>query len=222
MLRVIFWVLVAANTAVFAYHQDLFGSMPETRREPERLQRQLNAEQIQLLPASAATEPSQPAPSEKEAPQPVACVEIGNFPVSHAKRIEEKLAVLNLGQNQARINVEAANSHMVFLPPSGGKEGAESRVAALKKMGVENYFIMADNATHRWGISLGVFKSEQAARNHKTNLERMGVRGVRIVPRGVSTDTVLYRLRQVDTAAMESLTMIMADFPEQKTRRCEG
>lgn len=220
MLRLIFWTLLLANAALFAFHQGVFGSPSQGKREPERTQNQLNETQFKLLPAGAASVPVATAP-EKEEVQLVQCVEIGNFPLNQARRIEERLAPLGLGKNQTRVNVEEVTSYMVLIPPQGGREAADRKVAEIQGLGVKNYYVMSDNAAYRWGISLGVFKSEQAARNHLADLNLKGITDVRIVPRGTATDSVLYRLRDLNVASAQALDKLMEGFPEQKKRECQ-
>lgn len=220
MLRLIFWTLLLANVALFAFHQGVFGSPSHGKREPERIQSQLNEGQLKLLPAGAASVPAVTA-AEKEDTQLVKCVEIGNFSLSQVKRVEERLALLGLGHNQTRVNVEEVTGHMVLIPPQGSREAADRKVAQIQRLGVNNYYVLSDRTPYRWGISLGVFKSEQAARNHLAELNRKGVTGVRIVPRGTATDSVLYRLRDLNAASAQALDKLMEDFPEQNKRECQ-
>lgn len=220
MLRLIFWTLLLANVALFAFHQGVFGSPSQGRREPERIQSQLNEGQLKLLPAGAVSVPAATV-AEKEDAQLVECIEIGNFSLGQVKRIEERLALLGLGQNQTRVNVEEVTNHMVLIPSQGGKAAADRKVAEIQRLGVKNYYVISDNNPYRWGISLGVFKSEQAARNHLAELNRKGITGIRIVPRNTPTDSVLYRLRDLNTTSVRAVDKLMEDFPEQNKHECQ-
>ncbi len=247
MLKFIFWVFLLANGALLAFRFGYFEPLFASKSEPQRLENQLNADQIRLIsnrtpkPAttSVATEPSatasasstDPAPAATPAPaaaaltadksqSPVACTEIGEFSLIEAKRIEPRLAALALGDRQSRRNVRDVASYIVFIPPQGTKAGTDKKVAELKRMGVTNYFVIQDNSPLRTGISLGVFKSEAAAKSHLANLNRKGVRSARIGTRSVSTSRVAYQLRDLDAAAMQSLDKIMSGFPNQKKRDC--
>ncbi len=176
-----------------------------------------------VVPAPAATPaPAQStaAPTAAKPPPPVACTEIGEFSLIEAKRIEPRLAALALGDRQSRRNVRDVASYIVFIPPQGTKAGTDKKVAELKQMGVTNYFVIQDNSPLRTGISLGVFKSEAAAKAHLANLNRKGVRSARIGARSVSTSRVAYQLRDLDAAAMQSLNQILSGFPNQKKRDC--
>src|SRR5437879_851743 len=123
MLKFLFWGLLLANGGWLAYQQGLLGSLVSDGREPQRLLHQLNADKVRLLspaevspllaPSAAATAVSAPAAAKAEL---IACTEIGNFSASDAARFEEQIAVLALGDRQARRNIKEAASHMVYIP----------------------------------------------------------------------------------------------------------
>src|SRR3989442_8342888 len=116
MLKLIFWSLLAANAALFAYHQGYFDGFTPSGHEPDRLARQINADRIKLIPAAAlAVKASAAAASAASAgadaaetgtPPLAACTEIGNFTQAEAKRFEQRLASLALGERQSRHNVQ--------------------------------------------------------------------------------------------------------------------
>lgn len=222
MLRLIFWILIAANAALFAYHQGVFGTNAQGKREPERLQSQLNADQIRLLSLDAAKAPPAPAAEQvaRDEPGLVDCIEIGNFPLGQAKRIEARLDSLGLGGKLKRLDIGEPASHMVYLPSLGSKEAAERRIAELDNAGVSTHYILPDGGGNRWSISLGVFKSEPAARKLEAELIRKGFKDVRIAPRGVAADKVRFQLRALDPSAMQAIDALMADFPAQQKENC--
>lgn len=233
MLKLIFWLLVAVNGALLAYGQGYLGDFRGNEREPARLKNQLNAVHLKVIAAAqanaVAAAPTVAAPAaaaavaDKPAAAPLACVEIGNFLLADARRFEAKLAPLELGDRQARRNApgQEVTGYVVHIPPNGGKEGAERKVAELKQLGVTNYFIMSDNPTLRWGISLGVFKTEPAAQNLLAALNKQGVHSARIAPRMSGSKQLIFQLRDVDAAARTQLDKIMAGFPDQQSRSCK-
>ncbi|KQQ92003.1 SPOR domain-containing protein [Massilia sp. Leaf139] len=221
MLRFVFWVLLCANALLFAYGRGFLGSFEHETREPARLRTQLAADKLVLLsgaqaqamadaaapadtPAAAPAElatvvpaavPAAPAPSPA-----VACVETDAFAAADARRFETRLAGLNLGARQTRLTVpyQEVSSYMVYLPPQGGKEGADRRTAELRERGVTNSFVMQGESPMKWAISLGVFKTEVAARTEQARLTKQGVANVRILPRGPQSQRFAYRFRGID------------------------
>lgn len=229
MLKFIFWSLLAVNTALFAYGQGYLGHFSGNEREPARLRNQLNANQLTIIPAeraghaqAGAEEGSAPAEG-KAAPQPLACVEIGSFVIADARRFEARLAELNLGDRQSRRNLPGTeiSSYIVNIPPTGSKEAADRKAAELRGLGVTNYFIMSENSPMRWGISLGVFKTETAAQNQLAALVKQGVRSARVTPRMSGSKLLAFQFREVDTELQANLEKIRADFPNTQTHSCK-
>jgi hypothetical protein len=217
MLKFIFWSLLAGNALLWLLGSGHLGNIDGNVRQPARMQDQLNAERITLIAKPM------PAPIPVKAPEIFACTEIGNFTLAEAGRFEVQLATLALGERQSRHNVISTDvaNYMVYIPPQSGKEGADRKAAELQRMGIQNYFIMSDNATLRWGISLGVFKSETAAQNLLASLIKRGVRSARIAPRMASNKLLAFRLRGLNQQAKSDLDAIKAQFPAQFIRSCQ-
>ena len=222
MLRFVFWALLCANALLFAYGRGFLGSFEGETREPARLRNQLAAGKLVLLsgaqaqaiaeaaaPAAELPETVADAPAPAPAPAAVptvpaspaiACVETDAFAAGDARRFETRLARLDLGTRQTRLTVpfQEVTSHLVYLPPANGKEGADRRTAELRERGVTNSFVMQGDSPLRWAISLGVFKTETAARSEAARLTKLGVANVRVLPRGPQSQRFAYRFRDID------------------------
>jgi hypothetical protein len=212
--------LLCANALLFAYGRGFLGSFDLEQREPARLRNQLATDKLVLLsgaqakaiadaaaPVDSAAEttaaaevPAAPPPPVAPAAPVVACVETDAFPAGEARRFETRLARLDLGARQTRLTVpfQEVTSHLVYLPPQGGKEGADRRTAELRERGVTNSFVMQGESPLKWAISLGVFKSEAAARSEAARLAKLGVANVRVLPRGPQSQRFAYRFRDID------------------------
>ena len=229
MLKFIFWSLLAINAALFAYGRGYLGHFSGNEREPERLLNQLNADKLVIISpekannAAAAVAAASAAASAKAAPEVQACVEIASFVLADARRFEAQLAPLNLGDRQSRHNLPGTevSSYIVHIPPQGSKEGADKKAAELRGLGVTNYFIMSDNSPLRWGISLGVFKTEGAAQNLLAALMKQGVRTARITPRMSGSKLLGFQFREVDAPLKAKLEQIRAAYPNTETRACK-
>ena len=236
MLKFIFWSLLLANAALFAFGQGYLGSFKAAEREPARMKNQVAIERIALVPAAqaeaaaaAAREPA-PVPAAAPAAEPVveaavetiACTEIGNFDPAGARRFESQIAPLGLSDKQAKINVPVTQitQYVVHIAPQGSREAAERRAAELAARGVTNYYIMPDTAL-RWGISLGVFKSEAAAQSLRNALGRQGIEGVRITGRGPTVNEVAYQFRGIEAGVRDQLAEIEKRFRDVDIRVCK-
>ncbi len=242
MLKFVFWALLGANGVLLAYGQGLLGQPGDAAREPARLKNQLAPERMQQLTPTQARQAAQsaapapqaevaipapePAPEPAPAPVPrnlVACVQAGPFSTADARRFEARVARLGLTPRQSRIEIpyQEVTSRLVYLPPNGGREGAQRRVAELRERGVTNFFIMQnDTSPLRYAISLGVFKSDGAAQKLVADLQRQGVRGVRILPRGPQVTRAGYQYRQIDAAERDRLNGIADNYNGVEVTRC--
>lgn len=242
MLKFVFWALLGANGVLLAYGQGLLGQPADAAREPARLKNQLAPERMQQLTPTQARQAAQsaapapqaemaaplPEPAPEPAPPPVprnlvACVQAGPFSTADARRFEARVARLGLAARQSRIEIpfQEVTSRLVYLPPNGGREGAQRRVAELKERGVTNFFIMQnDTSPLRYAISLGVFKSDGAAQKLVADLQRQGVRGVRILPRGPQVTRAGYQYRQIEAGERDRLTGIADNYNGVEVTRC--
>jgi hypothetical protein len=225
VLKFIFWSLLALNAALLAYSQGLLGNYSGNEREPARLKNQLNADKLRLMPAPAAATSSLPAAVAQAATlEPAAaCIEAASFSVAEARRLEAKLAPLQLGERQSRLSLAATDptSHIVFIPPQGSKEAAERKAGELKNRGVTDYFIVSDNSALRWGISLGVFKTEASAQALLAALAKQGVHSARLAARGAQPSKLAFRFSAIDAATRAKIDAITGPFAGVATRNCD-
>ena len=180
------------------------------------------AASTQTAAAPAAPEPEAPVPAPAPAVETIACTQAGAFAASDARRFETRIARLELGARATRTSVpfQEITSHLVYLPPSGGREGAERRVAELKEKGVQNFFVMQGDSPLRWAVSLGVFKTETAAQGLVAALGKQGVREVRVLPRGPQGTRAAWRFRDLTPDERKSVAGIADDFAGVQVRPC--
>ncbi|MDB5915807.1 MAG: hypothetical protein JWR40_41 [Massilia sp.] len=220
MLKFIFWSLLALNALLFAYSRGLLGNYNGNEHEPARLKEQMGTDKLRLVPAPTVS----PIPvAEAPAAAIAACIETGSFSVAEARRFEARLAPLQLGERQSRLNVAATDptSHIVFIPPQGSKEAAERKAGELKSRGVTDYFIVSDNSALRWGISLGVFKTEAAAQTLLAALGKQGVHSARMAARGIHPSKLAFRFSAVDAATRAKIDTLTGPFAGVETRNCD-
>jgi hypothetical protein len=216
-MKFFFWILLLANAGLFAYRQGYLETMMPSSREPARMANQLNADKVKLVPAVDAGAATAAAAKKADV---WACTEVGNFNTGDAKRFESRLAGLPLDGRVSQRGIQEVVSHMVYIPPLGDKEGADKKVDELRRMGIDDVYIIQDDSNLRWGISLGVFKLEEGARAHLADLARKGVRSARIAPHSVTTSMVAFQIRDLDADLKARIDKIKEDFPRQEIRNC--
>ena len=232
MLKFLFWILLSINAALFAYGRGYLGNFKGNEREPARMKNQVNADKLKVVPvaqasAAKASEPAQAAPAAAldpvaASPALIACVEVGDLTAQEARRFDSRIAALGpLKPVRQNVTATEVGSYMVHIPPHPTRAAADSKAEELKNLGVTNYYVIPDNTPMKWAISLGVFKSENAAKTLLAALNKQGVQGARISGRGTQVTRVNYRFRDIDTATRDRLDRIAASFPGQRARSCK-
>lgn len=225
MLKFIFWSLLLANAGLFAYQRGYLDSWIPDGHEPARLKRQFHAELMKPISADAlAAAASAPAGANPATAKPEThiCKEIGNFDSAGAKRFEALLQPLALGDRLSRRDIEEVANHIVYIPSLGSKDSADKKAAELRHLGVTDFFVIQDAGDLRWGISLGVFKTEEAARALLSAMNQKGVHSARLGTHTIASTKVAFQLRNLDAAAIAGLDKITSDFPRVETRSCDA
>lgn len=230
MLKFFFCCLLAANGVLFAYHQGYLETLVPSGREPARIANQFNVSKIKLVSPAVANSAAVQAPA---APQPdpaaapaektqiaIACTEIGNFTIAEAQQFEAQLAALSLADKSSRRQIQETSSHMIFIPPQEGKDGADKKSAELRKLGITDFYVIQDNSSQRWGISLGIFKTEEAARTRLAALNQKSIRSAGLIEYKVPLNRIAFQIRESDAGTRAGIDKIKTDFPRQETRTC--
>ena len=212
MLKTAVFFLLLVNAVLFALIGGYLEPLVPSGREPQRLQQQIGLDKIRLLGTAAIAAPVTSAPlslppaaagAPAESPvASVACIELGDFSQNESARLEAQLAALSLTDRLTRRPVGDGKSYMVYIPSQGDKESAERKSRELRRLQVEDFYVLQESGELRYGISLGVFKSKAAAEQHLVELNLQGVRSARIGARGAGLNKVAFQLRGLDDATV--------------------
>ena len=214
-MRTLFFVLVLANLVFFAWHSGYLGSHDAPKGEGERLAQQYQADKIRILLPDEAKKLADAARLRM-----LACVEWGTFPAAEADRAGEALAALGLGTRLTTRKVEETAGWWVFMPPQGNKASADKKVDELKRLNVTDLFIVQDEGPNKFAISLGVFRTEDAAKNYLAGLNTKGVKTAQAGERETRVSKTVFRFSALDETANTRLDSIKKDFPGHDTREC--
>ena len=110
----------------------------------------------------------------------------------------------------------------MFIPPLANKAAADKRVAELKAQGIRDVIAM-DGGPQRFAISLGVFRTEEAAQSRLAALQAQGVTLAKVGPRAQSVQQSVLVVRDPPAPAVARLKELQADFQgsEIKIGTCE-
>jgi hypothetical protein len=236
-VRTVFFLLLFANLGFLAW--SYFGGRGST--EAQLIEQQLNpqairllgAEQLAALAAERAKQvaerpkPPPPAPSSPSTPPSpppkvtvAACLELGAFNTGDIPRVLQVLVPLELGPRLSQRRAEEIASYWVFMPPQGSRQAANRKSAELRKLGVEDFFVLQEDPKFRFAISLGVFKTEEAAQARLAELRKKGVRTARVGPRETPVQKVYFTVREVPDALASRLNELRQGFPGSELKDC--
>ncbi|MFO1318429.1 MAG: SPOR domain-containing protein [Burkholderiales bacterium] len=165
-IRIVIAVLVVANLALFV--TGWMNSRDRAHAPPGQAHQPLNAEQIRIV--RNEPEPAPPPPVREEV-----CLEWGPFPQDELVRAQDALAPLRLGERLVVAAVPAIASWWVYIPPRRTKEAADKEVARLNAAGVRDTYVVQEGTEQRYAISLGIFRSEDAATRYADGLRARGI-----------------------------------------------
>lgn len=208
-MRTVVLLLLAANLALFAYTE--LDHM--TEGEPGRQQKQLFPEKIKLLTPQQVVALG-PA---KAAQLANVCLEWGSFSDAEKASVLAALEPLQLGKQLSQRRVESTSAYWVYVPPLPSKAAAERRVVELRAQGLNDFFILTEGAQKN-AISLGVFKTEDAADKFLEMVKAQGVKNARSGTRTQTIQQTILVLRDPQPAQTEQLQRLRSDFAGSEVR----
>ena len=192
MSRILFLLLLLANLGLFAWAKlyvvpggaDLAPS-PPPGGQPLKLMSELSAAErkdlatVTTLPApdtapAAATHAAAAPATGAAALAAQACVSYGPFPSADAAgQGMTRLKGAGLSVSQRTVPGKAKLGYWVYLPPFGSRKEADAASDMLKKRGVKDIYVVADEA-NRNAVSLGVFSQKDGAIQREKEIKKMG------------------------------------------------
>jgi hypothetical protein len=150
----------------------------------------------------------------------VPCLEWGSFSVADATRAEQALEPLGLGTRLAQRRAEEQAAWWVFIPPQANRQLALRKAAELKQLGVEDYFVVQEEGAYHWALSLGVFRTEEAAQARLAALRDQGVRSARVGARDTVVPKVWLQVKGVDAPLQARLKEIARQIDGSELKDC--
>jgi hypothetical protein len=109
----------------------------------------------------------------------------------------------------------------VHIAPLATRQAAVQRIAELKRQGIEDSSLVNDDPSWRNAISLGVFRSAEAANNRAEDLRKRGVSGVQVAPREGAGGRVYVQLWDAPGAVRLRFADLKDGFPGSDVRECQ-
>ncbi len=175
------------------------------------------------LPASVLPSLSVPVPAITAKPNVKAiaiktCMEWGEFSGTDLARAGTELGKMKLGDRLAQRTVEHASGYWVYIPPMRSKDALNKKIAEIKTIGVEDFYVVKDSKDWYNAISLGVFKTEESAKNFLAILKKKGIRTANVGERKHKLKFTVFLINNADTELATRLTALQKDFTSSELK----
>jgi hypothetical protein len=213
-VRTLIILLILANLTLLGYTWlDRHGS-----GEGARLNEQIQPDKIRLLTPQQV---AQLGPAKMAALADV-CAEWGPFTDAERARALADLEPLALGRLLTQRRGESTTAWWVFLPPAANKAAAEKKVGQLRAAGIKDLFVV-DTGAQRFAISLGIFRTEEAANAYLADVLARGITGAQVGARQQTVAATLLVIRDPREPLINRLRELAPSYPgiEAKVGPCE-
>lgn len=189
-MRLAFFLLLLINVALYPFVSGLIAGKGDGS-EPLRMASQMKPDSIRILPSDAPS----PAAETVAAPDVANTVVAGSEAPAVCRALDglsrEQVDALNARIGAEQLLLQLSESEQtettawwVHIPDMQTRQLAERKQAELRALGVREMLVMADPAdSQKLAVSLGLFKTEAAAKELLATLNGQGVRSARIAPR---------------------------------------
>lgn len=216
MMRWLFWLLLLANLIFFSFIQ--WGELLTGENKNLKHQPLLNAEKIKLLDAPNVA-PATPLPSsavlatsQDQRTFTDVCLEWGEFSGTDSARATTALTTLKLADKLAQRQTEYAIGYWVYMPPAHTRVEMDKNIAELKAHNVKDYFTVQEVGPWKNAISLGVFKTDKAARKAFDSLRAKGVKTAVMGELMSKFKLTVFVLKSPDVVTIEKMVTLQKEF----------
>ena len=203
-MRTAVLLLVLLNALLFGYAR----LDRAAKSEAGRLNEQIQPERIRILTSQqvAALGPG------KVASLPDVCVEWGPFSDAERARAQADIEPLQLGRLVSQRQVVLDSMWWVNTGPAATRGAAERRAGELRAQSIEDLSVV-EYPRGQYTVSLGVFRTENAANARAEALVARGVTGARVEPRQGGTTQSLLVVRDPPPPAVARLKELQMQYP---------
>jgi len=208
-MRLLFYILLAANIVLLGIE---WLRSPQASPDADLLNQQIKPEKVRIIAARPLV-----APTIK-----TACLEWGPFGTGEVKPAQSALEGLQPDIAISQREVQTVVGFWVYIPPLDSRSEVDRKIAELRKLGVEEYYAVESQGPMRNAVSLGIFKTEEAANAYLERLRDKGVRSARAGSREHRVTQTVLVVHEPDVALTAKLAELRLQFPgtELKALQC--
>jgi len=174
-----------------------------------------DAKPVEAKPAEKTVAEKTPAakPAETHAAVQTACYEWSGFNMARVTEAASLAQQINI-KTQTNMTSTGQESvrYWIYKPPLATAEAAQTKADELRKLGVEDFFIVQDDPKWRNAISFGVFRDEKLADKLMADLKNKGVK--LLIKATRNGGQAVIKLQQVSPQQFASLQKSRSHFPD--------
>lgn len=226
-MKIFFWLLVAANVILFAVMKLLDGGQTVQVPLPmhqEKISIASAPQAVPVPPAPVAASAVETAVETLAVSAPLAvksssCYEWGDFSGAELEQVSSALKKLPLGEKLSQREIDRSIGFWVYIPPMKDKAAANLKIAQLKARGVTDYFVVQEAGEWQNAISLGVFKTREAAQNYLAALRAKNVSTAKMGERSGKSRATIFIINGLDAEISARLIVLQKDFSGSELKR---
>lgn len=219
-IRLAVFLLVLANLLFLVWARGYLGapSSPDARR----IEQQLQADQLNIVargepPGNAGREPERAR--ERKAGE--SCQLWSDLASAEADRIERLLVEQFAGFRATRRTVAENSGYWVFVPPLASREEVRKKTAELQQLGIDDFFVVQAAGPNQLAISLGTYRTEEAASAGLAMLQGKGVKSARMGERKGRPPFNILEIRGPEGEAEALRQAIVGLLPKASPAACK-
>ena len=150
-------------------------------------------------------------------------MEWGEFSGADLARAAAALDGSGLGRLVTQHQIERSSGYWVYLPPRPNRAETDKKIAQLKSLGIEEYHVVQEAGKWQHAISLGLFRTGEAAQKFLDKIREKGVKSATMSERAGKIALTLFALKNPDAGTVAKMAELHAGFPgsELKAVACE-
>jgi hypothetical protein len=209
--------------ALESYPKRVIAPEPVLAPEPAVTAEETSANQSAAISGTPKPESKEPEtkppektaarPTETLAPVQTACYEWSGFNMSRVSEAANAAQQLNI-KTQTNMTSSGQENirYWIYKPPLATADAAQAKADELRKLGVEDFFIVQDDPKWRNAISFGVFRDEKLSDKLMADLKNKGVKLLIKAPRNGGQAVI--KLQQVSPSQFASLQKSRSHLPD--------
>jgi len=176
------------------------------------------------VPAVAPVPSPAPIPAPSQATANVwksvvrTCMEWGEFSGADLAYATKELAVLKLGDRLSQRTIEYASGYWVYIPPLHSQPALNKKIEQIKAMGLQDFYVVKEPKKWNRSISLGVFKTQEAAKNFQIKLKKKGLSSARVGERKHKLKFIVFTFKGVDAEERSKLIKLQKDIANSELK----